>query len=103
MNLDVNLRLPAFFTTSLVVEAYEGALHYRAIIRKLRGIGAIETESAKPMHVDPEILRDEIPTIYHRCVQLILESRMAGNDNAERKKRNPMKGRKLGPRKKVAK
>lgn len=101
MNLDVNLKLPAFFTTTLVVEAYAGSLDYRAILRKLRGLGAIETENAKPMHVDPDILRDEIPTIYHRCVQLILERRMAGIDNAERKKRNPTKGRKLGPRKKV--
>ncbi|MBK9949852.1 MAG: hypothetical protein IPP12_22220 [Nitrospira sp.] len=77
MNLDVNLKLPAFFTTTLVVEAYAGSLDYRAILRKLRGLGAIETENAKPC-VDPDILRDEIPTIYHRCVQPILERRLAG-------------------------
>lgn len=93
VNLDVNLRLPAFFTTTLVVEAYAGALNYRAIIRRLKSIGAIETEHTKPMHVDPQILRDEIPSIYHRCVELILERRARGEKNAERKKLGRIKTR----------
>ncbi len=89
MNLDVNLKLPAFFTTTLVVEAYDGSLDYRSVLRRLKSIGAIETGDTKPMHVDPQILRDEIPSIYHRCVELIVERRMKGEKNAERKKRHP--------------
>lgn len=77
MSLDVNLKLPAFFTTSLVYEAFDGSLGERAVLRALKKIGALEMNS-KPMRVDPQILRDELPTIYHRCVEIILERRMRG-------------------------
>lgn len=78
MSLDVNQRLPAFFTTTLVREAFDGVIGHKAVLKTLKRIGAIENVDACPLHVDPQILRDELPTIYHRCVELILEKRLNG-------------------------
>lgn len=84
LSLDVNLKLPAFFTTSLVYEAFGGSMGERAVLRTLKSIGAVEMNS-KPMRVDPQILRDELPTIYHRCVEIILERRMRGEKPMRRR------------------
>lgn len=88
VNLDVNLRLPAFFTTTLVVEAFDGTKSYWGVIRQLRKLGIIEDATSKPMLCDPQILRDELPSIYHRCVELILEKRMRGEKMVRSKKGN---------------
>lgn len=75
--LDITRPIPAhLWTTELVLEAYEGVSSYRAVIRGLKRIGAISDPKRKAMLVDQQILREHVPTIWHRCVQIVLERRM---------------------------
>jgi hypothetical protein len=77
MALDITRPIPAeLWTTELVLEAYSGVLSYRAVIRALKRIDAISDAKRRPMLVNPEVLREHIPTIFHRCVQIVLERRM---------------------------
>jgi hypothetical protein len=77
MALDITRPIPAeLWTTELVLEAYRGVLSYRAVIRGLKRCGAISDAKRKPMLVNPDVLREHIPTIFHRCVQIVLERRM---------------------------
>jgi hypothetical protein len=79
MDLNVTRRIPrALWTTKLVREAYHEVLSYRAVMKTLHRIGAILDEpNVKPRKVDPEVIRLHVPTIYHRCVELVLERRLA--------------------------
>lgn len=77
MSTNVDLRIPTWFPSTIVVEAYREVLGYRAVIRQLKRCGAIADAQCKPMRIDPQRLRDSMPTVFHRCVELIVEQRLA--------------------------
>lgn len=77
MKLDVTRPIPAhLWTTALVLEAYHGVLEYRAVMRTLTRIGALTDAKVRPRRVNPDVLREHIPTIFHRCVELVIEERL---------------------------
>jgi hypothetical protein len=77
---DVDLKLPALFPSSLVVRAFEGVYSSRTVRRRLKQVGAIEVVGGKGRanaHMCiPDVIREEWPSIYERCVELILEQRI---------------------------
>ncbi len=72
---DVDLRLPSLFKSTLIIRAFDGLRCNRTIISMLKEMGAVEIEGT-PKLCDPEVIRANMPSIYHRCVELLLEDRL---------------------------
>lgn len=78
---EIDLTVPRHFSSALVIRAFKEVRCRRWVLRQLRAMNAIVIEGGPGRgashECDSEVIRAAWPTIYARCVELILEERMA--------------------------
>jgi len=74
--------IPPFFRVCTVTQAFGGVLKRKAVIRRLKAIGAIEKrEDSNVNLVNSARVHEHWPSVYHRCVSIWMSEQ--GKDGGE--------------------